>query len=209
MQRLEVNDVKQRLFQTILLFFSICFLSFSAEAQESGTTPTSEIPAGEIEIPFIDRDSDGINDLLQNGWGLRFVERYKKRQELWEQLNVEIIRDEDGKKVDTDGDGVGDISFPDFMKQKMDELIDSDGDGEGDTPLREYMGGRFKSFDQDGDGLPDNMSSEEVKGYMNEMKQWREEIRERVSNGESPFVDDDEDGVPDNLPKRFQRRLAK
>lgn len=164
----------------------------------------SEIP--DMEIPFIDRDSDGINDLLQNGWGLRFVERYKKRQELWNQLNVEVIRGEEGRTVDTDGDGVGDIRFHDFMMEKMNELVDTDGDGVKDTPLKDYLGGRFKSFDQDGDGLPDDLSSEEIRERMNEMKAWRQEIRERIHNGESAFVDSDGDGIPDNLPQRFMKR---
>ena len=51
-------------------------------------------PTEEIHIPFIDRDGDGVNDVLQNGWGRRFVERYKKRQKIWEQLNVEIVNSE-------------------------------------------------------------------------------------------------------------------
>jgi len=174
-------------------------------AQEVETPVAPETP--EIELPFIDRDSDGINDLLQNGWGLRFAERYKKRQELWNQLlNVEVKRGEGGRTVDTNGDGVGDVPFHEFMQGKMNELIDTDGDGEKDTPLKGYLGGRFKFFDQDGDGLPDDLSADEIKERMQEMKNWKQGIRERVHQGESAFVDDDGDGIPDNLPQRFMKR---
>ena len=34
----------------------------------------------EKNIPFIDRDGDGINDFLQHGWGLKILERHKQRQ---------------------------------------------------------------------------------------------------------------------------------
>lgn len=170
-------------------------------------TPVEDLPdVTDIQLPFIDRDSDGINDLLQNGWGLRFVERYKKRQELWNQLNVEIIRGEDGKSVDTDGDGKGDVPFHDFMKNKMNELIDTDGDGEKDTPIKDYIGRRFKSFDNNGDGLPDDLTKEDFKARIKEMKQWRKEIHNRVKDGLPAFVDDDGDGIPDNLPGGFKWR---
>jgi hypothetical protein len=171
-----------------------------------GTLSAQDAEVPDMEIPFIDRDSDGINDLLQKGWGLRFAERYKKRQELWNQLNVDFIKDEDGRMVDTDGDGIGDVRAHDYMMEKMDELIDSDGDGKKDTPLKEYLGGRFKAFDQDGDGLPDDLSAEEVKERMEEMHAWKKEIRDRIHKGESAFTDDDGDGIPDNLPKRFMKR---
>ncbi len=177
-------------------------------APEIPEAPETPIPdtMPDIELPFIDRDSDGINDLVQSGWGLRFAERYKKRQDLWNRLNVEIVRDEDGRMVDTNGDGDGDISVHDFMMEKMNELVDSDGDGEKDTPLREYLGGRFKSFDQNGDGLPDDLTAEEVRERMNEMRAWRQEIRERIHKGEAAFTDDDGDGIPDNLPMRYKKR---
>ena len=157
----------------------------------------------DIEIPFIDRDGDGINDLLQNGWGLRFLNRYKKRHQLWEQLNVEIIRNEDGLMVDTDGDGIGDIAFRDFMKDKMGQLIDTDGDGIPDTPMRNYMGQRFKAFDRDGDGLPDDFSREEMREFIQQMRAWRQQIRDRIRQGLPAFIDADGDGIPDGMPNRF------
>ena len=159
-----------------------------------------------IEIPFIDHDGDGINDMLQNGWGLRFLNRYKKRQELWDMLNVEIIRGERGMMVDTDGDGIGDIAFHDYMKDKMDEMIDTDGDGVPDTSIRDLLGRRFKAFDRDGDGLPDDISREEMREMMREMHEWRQGVRNRVNQGLPPFVDEDGDGIPDDLPDGFGGR---
>jgi hypothetical protein len=166
------------------------------QAQEQNTNPG-------VDMPFIDRDGDGINDLLQHGWGFRFLERYKKRQLVWEQLKVEIIHDEQGAKVDTDGDGVGDISVHDFLKEKMNELIDTNGDGTADTPLSEYLGHRFKAFDRDGDGLPDDISKEEMLNHMKEMQNWRNEVEKRVHDGKPVFVDENNDGIPDNLPEGF------
>ena len=173
------------------------------------TAPASRFREQGIEIPFIDHDGDGINDLLQNGWGLRFLNRYKKRQELWDLLNVEIIRGEEGMMVDTDGDGIGDIAFRDFMKGKMDELIDTDGDGIPDTPMRDLLGRRFKAFDRNGDGLPDDISREEMREMMRQMHEWRSGVRDRIHQGLPPFIDEDGDGVPDNLPNGFGWRGQK
>ena len=131
------------------------------------------------------------------------MERYKKRKKVWEQLNVEIIKGEDGPKVDTDGDGVGDIDLRDYMKSKMDQKIDTDGDGKPDTALRDYLGRRFKAFDANGDGLPDDITREEMRRYMQQMREWRREIRERVRQGLPAFVDENKDGIPDNLPNGF------
>lgn len=176
----------------------VCVMFFTHPAQAQDPDPTEE-----MRIPFIDRDGDGVNDMLQNGWGQRFMQRYKKRQQVWEQLNVDIIKGEDGPKVDTDGDGVGDVDVREFMKSKMDELIDTDGDGKPDTALKDYLGRRFKAFDANGDGLPDNITKEQIREHRQQMLEWRNEIRERLRQGQSPFPDEDKDGVPDNLPPRF------
>jgi hypothetical protein len=127
-----------------LLVFATIFLTLFCF---SGSLSAQELEDPEVDIPFIDHDGDGINDLLQSEWGLRFLERYKMRQQIWEQLSDEIIQTEDGFMVDTDGDGVGNISFREFMKGKMDELIDVDGDGVPDTPLRDYLRRRFSFAD--------------------------------------------------------------
>lgn len=146
---------------------------------------------------------------MQEGWGLRFIERYKKRQEVWNQLNVEIVRSEDGAMVDTDGDGKGDISVSDYMKSKMDELIDTDDDGIADTPLKDYLGKTFKGLDQDGDGLPDEITKEEFRELMKEMRELRKEIRERIKKGLPPFVDEDGDGKPDKIPPAWGKNKEK
>jgi len=167
----------------------------------SNSVAAQDVDDPEVDIPFIDRDGDGINDLLQHGWGLRFRERYQQRQAVWEQLNVEVTRGEGGMMVDLDGDGVGDMAFSEFIQGKMNELIDTDGDGVPDTPLGDYLGRRFRAFDHDGDGLPDDISREELRERMREMRNWRREIRERMRQGLPVFEDADDDGIPDNLPE--------
>jgi hypothetical protein len=47
------------------------------------------------------------------------------------------------------------------------------------------------------------MSQEELQQRMRQMREWREEIRERIMQGLPPFVDEDGDGIPDNLPEGF------
>jgi len=195
-----MKNLKNIMFMFVITFLAVSLLSDGLLAQE----PTPGKP--DIEIPFIDRDGDGINDLLQHGWGLRFMERYKKRQLVWEQLNVEIIKGEDGVMVDTDGDGVGDISVHDFLKEKMATLIDTDGDGTPDTALKDFLGRRFRAFDKDGDGIPDEISKEELKQMMQKMREWRKEIRDRIRQGLPPFIDENGDGIPDNLPEGFRWR---
>ncbi len=188
----------------ILLGFAMFTGSAFAQEDQAPAEKAQEnadrLDNSEINIPFIDRDGDGINDMLQNGWGLRFMNRYKKRQALWDQLNVEIVVEDDEKLVDTDGDGEGDIPFREYLKEKMDELIDTDGDGEADTPLRDLLRKRFQTFDRDGDGLPDEFTPEEIRRYMQEMRDWRNQVRDRVSRGQPPFIDENGDGIPDHVP---------
>ena len=198
--------------QGILFIAVLAFLSFARvdgnltaqERQSPNVDEQADNPA--INIPFIDRDGDGINDLLQNGWGLRFVNRYKKRRALWEQLNAAVVMKDDGQLVDTDGDGKGDISFRDHLMKKMEESIDTDGDGKADTPLREHLRKRFQSFDDDGDGLPDELTPEDIRRYKQEMSEWQKQIRDRIFRGLPPFIDKNDDGVPDDLPAGFGRR---
>ena len=196
----------------ITMIVGLCLLAIlwsngNLSAQENET----EKPAREqlkdlgVKIPFIDRDGDGINDLLQNGWGLKFLNRYKKRRDLWEQLNVEIVGKGKKRLIDTNGDGVGDIPFREFLKKKMDELIDTDKDGKPDTLLREHLRKRFQTFDQDGDGLPDEITREEIHKYMKEMREWHNQVHERMRQGLPPFVDENGDGIPDDLPEGFGR----
>jgi hypothetical protein len=185
----------------LFVFLGLLFTKGDLFSQEdNGLDPQNN---ENIQLPFIDRDGDGINDLLQNGWGLRFVNRYKQRQVLWEQLNAEIVGEGKDKMIDLDGDGEGDVSIRDFLKSKMDELIDTDGDGDPDTPLKDILKRRFQSFDRNGDGLPDEFTRDEMRERMKNIHNWRQQIHERMKNGLPPFVDENGDGIPDNLPEGF------
>lgn len=195
-----MKPLKQMTILCVITFLALTVVNDTLIAQQNNPTPP-----GNFNLPFIDRDGDGINDLLQNGWGLRFAERFKQRQALWDQLNIEVVRGEGGLMVDTNGDGVGDVPFRDFMKEKMNELIDTNGDGVPDTPLKDYLGSRFKAFDRDGDGLPDEFSREEFKTLVQGMRQWHQEVRDRIRQGLPAFVDADGDGIPDGLPGGFRR----
>lgn len=161
-------------------------------------------PAPTVELPFIDRDGDGINDLLQTGWGLRFLERYNKRMLIWEQLKTNIINGEKPPLPENDPGGkdrpTDDAFMHDLLRDKMNELVDSDGDGKPDTPLGQYMGDGFQSIDKNGDGMPDEISKDEMNAYMREMHQWRDDVRDRVDHGQPPFIDANGDGIPDDLP---------
>lgn len=159
-----------------------------------------------INLPFIDRDGDGINDLMQSRLGLKFMERIRNRKAVWDQLLTKGKIEENF--VDTNGDGKPDTAFHELMRSKMNELIDSDGDGTPDTPLREYMRKQFQTFDQDGDGIPDDLTPEQIRQHMEEMRQWHQEIMERIKQGLPPFIDENNDGIPDNMPEGFpfQRR---
>ncbi len=152
-----------------------------------------------VEIPFIDKDGDGINDLMQNGWGLRFLQRYRNRKAMWTQL----MEDEEWgtQLIDTDGDGEPDTALRDIVGQRLNQLIDTDGDGIADTPWGEIMRRRFQMFDQDGDGVPDEMTPEQMRQHFQEMREWRQQIKENLRNGLPAFTDEDGDGIPDDLPE--------
>jgi len=167
----------------------------------AGITQAQEAPqAPPVELPFIDRDSDGINDMVQNGWGFRFLERYKKRQLIWEQLKGEVLPE---KPTQPDAGQEREQKMADFLQQKMNEMIDTDNDGVADTPLGEYMGRQFQAIDKDGDGLPDDISKEQMREHMKKMRDWRNEVWQRINDGRPPFIDANRDGIPDNLPDGF------
>ena len=161
-----------------LVIIGLIYVNSDIFAQENGNQdPKENIPE---DIPFIDRNGDGINDGLQYGWGLRFLQRHKMRQKIKEGLNL---------------DGKGDKSMREFMQERMDELVDSNGDGvinDNDVTLRELMHQRFGTFDRDGDGKPDVGTQ-----HMKEMSQWRQQMQERMKNGFAPYIDENGDGFPD------------
>ncbi len=222
-----MNRSKTRSFLTaaIILFSLLTLLipdsHVKAQTKITGENIHQQLKKENIEIPFVDRDGDGINDLLQNGWGLRFLRQYKNRRAVWNQM---MNDEQSGKLVDTDGDGVpdtqvrelareqmnilidtdndgtGDTPFRQYMKNMMKGLVDSNGDGVPDTPLGEYMRKQFQMLDQNGDGIPDELTPEQISLHIKEMHEWMKQIRDNIMSGESPFIDENGDGIPDNLP---------
>lgn len=196
-----------------------------AQVKVGNKSIQSQLRDMKIQIPFVDKDGDGINDLMQNGWGLRFLKQYQNRRAAWDQLekgqersNKMIDTNGDGvpdtkisdmmekrrnEMVDTNGDGVPDKQFGEHMKTLMEQLIDTDGDGVPDTPLKDYMRKNFQLFDNNGDGIPDKLSLEDMRNKFKEMREWREKIRDNLRNGRPAFVDENGDGIPDNLPEGF------
>lgn len=191
------------LFIAALSILGILWINSDVLGQDLTVQPPlqEQLREMKIEIPFVDRDGDGINDLLQNGWGLRFLQRYQNRRAVWEQM----MKDDEkgGMLIDTDGDGVPDTPMRDIFRNRMNERLDTDGDGVPDTPWAEHMRRRFQLFDQNGDGIPDELTPEQIRQHFQEMQQWREQIRDNLRNGLPAFTDADGDGIPDNLPGGF------
>ncbi len=216
-------------FVLLIVFSLLVAVDPGSEAAAQVGTSTADIQKqlkkANVEIPFVDRDGDGVNDLLQNGWGLRFLKRYNNRNEAWNQIIEQgedgtILVDTDGdgtadtplrelrqkrmgELIDTDGDGVADTAFGQYMRGLMNELVDTDGDGIADTSLRDYMKKQFQLLDEDGDGIPDNITREQLQEDMQEMRAWRQQIKENLENGLPAFTDENGDGIPDDLPSGF------
>ena len=190
---------------TVLVIFGLMWIHSDIFAQED---PEIRQDPPEEEIPFIDRDGDGVNDLLQHGWGLRFLMRRRMMEEL--KQNNQNNRNQNGSiLIDTDNDGVPDTPFREYMREKMNELIDTDNDGVPDRPLGEHIRKQYGTFDRDGDGIPDIATPEEVREYLYATKTWRNQMLERIEQGLPPFVDEDGDGIPDNLPMRLRWQKGK
>lgn len=157
------------------------------------------------DIPFVDRDGDGVNDLLQHGWGLRFRERHKRLREGLENQR----ENREPFLIDTDNDGEPDTPLREYMRNqmraKMDELIDTDDDGTPDTPLRDYLRQHHGTFDQDGDGIPDAGTPEQIRQHLQTMRQWRMQMTQQLLEGLN-LPDEDGDGWPDGLPQPFRGR---
>lgn len=258
-----MSKTKQLLTAIFALTLLVLFVPQGVFSQEEGNG--SGNGKGYMgNVPFIDDNGDGINDLMQSRWGLRFIKRQAIRNAIWDQLNVEIVFQDDTRWVDTDGDGVGDIQLHDYINS----LLDTDGDGQADITLREYLGlggrginvdtdgdGTFETplhqyiqeqlditivgelgdkmvdtdgdgvgdialrdyivdlLDTDGDGTPDitmreylGLDESEIQNRLERFRAFREEVRSRRQQGMSPYVDEDGDGTPDNLPEGFRWR---
>jgi len=192
---------------TALIVFGLSFIHNDIFAQQEDPEIKQDPP--EEEIPFIDRDGDGVNDLLQYGWGLRFLMRRRMMEEL-KQNNQNSNRNRQGQVlIDTDDDGVPDTPFREYMRERMKGLVDTDNDGEPDTPLGEHIRKRYGTFDRDGDGVPDIATADEVREYLQETAMFQKKMMDRIEEGLPPFVDEDGDGIPDDLPMRLRWQKGK
>lgn len=169
----------------VLALFSLFLFSGNIAAQDTGGR----------DIPFIDNDGDGINDLGQSRRGQRIAHRLRNLG-IAEQLGVDIITEDGQKLVDTDGDGIGDIGLREFIQSNLETLVDTDGDGVADTQLGDVLGGKRGQFleqlgaavvfengqrlvDIDGDGVGD------------------QSVRNFIQDNLETLVDTDGDGVAD------------
>jgi hypothetical protein len=148
---------------------------------------------------FIDMDGDGINDGFQRGIGVRQGKGFGGMR--GGPGAAGGVRGFDGKgkfghiSVDTDGDGVADQI-----------MVDLDGDGEGDTSLQEHLQARWQLMDQDGDGNPDPVTRDEIQQHLQAMREWQQSVMQRIQDGLPAFIDENEDGIPDDRPDHLPMR---
>ena len=135
--------IKRRIYLVVLAVGFIIGINTNTNsifAQENDKKKTEK--NSKEKILFIDKDGDGINDILQHGWGLKLLLNKNKSAEE-QNLNPdnksgEIIIKSDNKSC---------VSYEDEINQYI------------------------KTFDKDGDGKPDVGSIEEIRRYLKELKQ--------------------------------------
>ncbi|MDA7909800.1 leucine-rich repeat protein [Akkermansiaceae bacterium] len=92
------------------------------------------------------------------------------------------------KNVDTDGDGIGDIS--DAFPNDANETVDTDGDGVGDNSDA-FPNDPIETVDSDGDGVGDNTDA-----FPDDANETKDTDGDGVGNNAD--LDDDGDGVDDD-----------
>lgn len=147
-------------------------LLFAGFMMAGGNSYSQEVPGEILEIPFIDRDSDGINDMLQHAWALRILDRIERRQNFQNLSDEEKQALREQRKNMTDEErrafreerlalreqwlNMTEEERAQLLNEKFNQMIDTDNDGVADTKLGTlFQDRKFRVIDEDGDGVPD------------------------------------------------------
>ena len=163
---------------------------------------SQEQPA-HVTILFIDRDGDGINDIVQYYWGLTIKAHYTDHQTLIKRPGID--KKSKGARIPEPGDyGLLHISFTEVTMNTLTKTEFSSIGGEVRNSLNEYLRAHYQSFDRNGDGLPDVTAVEDIQKYMHEMHIWRALIKENIRQGFAPYKDENGDRIPDHIPPHLK-----
>jgi hypothetical protein len=191
----EKNRMKNFMIHVLSFLLLLC-MTVTAQTER-------KVVLQKLNIPFIDRNGDGVNDVLQYQWGERLAARSQSQKKRLQGLSADSVK----KSRKTDDKSASRFETVDVygILKNGDKKVDANRDGTVDMTVQEYLDRHFRGFDDDGDGLPEVDYGERISKYMREMHQWLSQVRENVRNKKEPFPDVNSDGVPDNLPEGLWR----
>ena len=166
-------------YYTMALILGLVLVGF---AFLGGNVYAQENPGDILEIPFIDRDSDGINDMLQHAWALRILDRIERRQEFQNLSDEEkqALRDQRQNMTEEERQAfreerqakheqwlnMTEEERAQLLNEKFNQMVDTDNDGVADTKLGTLLQDRkFRVLDEDGDGMPDRGARPGGRGF--------------------------------------------
>jgi hypothetical protein len=135
-------------------------------------------------VQFIDLDGDGINDTFQRGLGIQSDKRQRSAAGHPGKFPVGLQRPV--------------MATGSKYQGSIDQAITQ--------RYREMLNCQFGIMDQTGNGIPDAEARSSLKLFLNSSRQWKTLMLERLNNGQPPWIDANEDGIPDGQPPRYQWR---
>ena len=152
------------------------------------TVYAQETPAENFEIPFIDRNGDGVNDLLASGRSIGLLNRIQRNPQMNNLTDEEKeayreaclnMTEEERQALMAERQSLREEWLnmtleerEQYLTEKFNEMIDTDNDGVADTKIGELVNNRqFGFVDADGDGKPDNGKGSRMRGGMGRLNQ--------------------------------------
>ncbi|MFC1558118.1 hypothetical protein ACFL40_02055 [candidate division KSB1 bacterium] len=156
------------------------------------TVYAQETPGENLEIPYIDRNGDGVNDLLASGRAIGLLNRIQKSQQMKNLTDEEkaAMREEHLNMTEEERQAFMaerqaerqnlreewlNMTLEErqvFLTEKFNEMIDTDNDGVADTKIGELFNNRQPGFiDEDGDGKPDKGKGSRMRGFRGRQNQ--------------------------------------
>ena len=190
---------------TVMIFVILFAIVNSTLSAQDNTSPGQ---SAQVKIQFIDRDGDGINDMVQYSWGLTIKVRYTDNQT--RKRGLGINKRSNGARIPyPDGEGLVNIPFTDVIASTIIKTEFSSIGAVMSNSLNEYLHEQYQSFDRNGDGIPDVTALADIQKYMYEMHIWRALIKENIRQGLAPYTDENGDRIPDHMPPHLSGPIKK
>ena len=170
------------------IFYLTIILGISLLGFAGNTVYAQSTPAENLEIPFFDRNGDGVNDLLTSGRAIGLLNRIQRSRQMNNltdeekkaireaHLNMTVEEKQalmaERQNLLKEWLNMTVEEREQLLTEKFNQMIDTDNDGVADTKLGELFNKRrFGFIDKDGDGKPDRGIGSRMRGFKGRQNQ--------------------------------------